>query len=143
MLRAITHIRKSISQTLIIPAQAAGGCGGSSQARYRHRESKSDESNNTNRDPHTPPKLFVVQPKIRPDNVLKLKLEEALNLANSLEEQRDGLYDDHKDLPSHLIVQNPAARTTRAGLYTHTHTHISMLIVCFLVISQFGENSFS
>lgn len=118
MLRAITHIRKSISQTLI-PAQASSPSS-YSQARLRHRESKSDESNNTNKDPDTPPKLFVVQPKLRPDNVLKLKLQEALNLANSLEDQRDGYYATHfsdKDLPSHLVVQNPAARTTRAGIF--------------------------
>lgn len=119
MLRGIRHIRKSISQTLV-PAQASSvSCSpiSYSQVRHRQRESKSDESN---RDPDTPPKLFVVQPKLRPDNVLKLKLEEALNLANSLEEQRDGYYATHfsdKDLPSHLVVQNPAARTTRAGIF--------------------------
>lgn len=122
MLRAITHIRKSLSQTLTNPTQLSSSSlltspTSYSQARLRHRESKSDESNS---DPNTPPKLFVVQPKLRPDNVLKLKLEEALNLANSLEQQRDGYFDTHfsdKDLPSHLVVQNPAARTTRADTY--------------------------
>ncbi|WOG92990.1 hypothetical protein DCAR_0312269 [Daucus carota subsp. sativus] len=119
MLRAISHIRNSISQTLTNPTQLPS-CyllTSHSQARLRHRESKSDESNT---DPNTPPRLFVVQPKIRPDSVLKLKLEEALNLANSLEEQRDGFYATEfsdKDLPSHLVVQNPAARTTRADTY--------------------------
>ncbi|KAK1383171.1 GTP-binding protein, chloroplastic [Heracleum sosnowskyi] len=125
MLRAIKHIRKSNSQTLINPTQLSSSSLltspiSYSQARLRHRECKSDESNNTNSDPNAPPKLFVVQPKLRPDNVLKLKLEEALNLANSLEEQRDGDYDTQfsdKDLPSHLVVQNPAARTTRADTY--------------------------
>lgn len=121
MLRAISHIRNSISQTLTNPTQLPS-CyllTSHSQARLRHRESKSDESNT---DPNTPPRLFVVQPKIRPDSVLKLKLEEALNLANSLEEQRDGFYATEfsdKDLPSHLVVQNPAARTTRAGTYCY------------------------
>ncbi|KAF4351816.1 hypothetical protein F8388_005094 [Cannabis sativa] len=43
-----------------------------------------------NRDPESPPKLFVVQPRMRPDSMLQAKLNEALCLANSLEEQRDG-----------------------------------------------------
>ncbi|KAL8125042.1 GTP-binding protein At3g49725, chloroplastic isoform X2 [Apium graveolens] len=117
MLRAITHLRKSISQTLINPTQLSSSPVSYSQARLRHRESKSDDSN---KDPNTPPKLFVVQPKLRPGTVLNLKLQEALNLANSLEDQRHGYYDthfSHQDLPSHLVVQNPAARTTRADTY--------------------------
>ncbi|KAJ4965581.1 hypothetical protein NE237_017430 [Protea cynaroides] len=70
-----------------------------------------------NRDPESPPKLFVVQPRFRPDTVLQAKLSEALNLANSLEEQRDGeLGGDYgkRELPPHLIVQNPAARSSKA-----------------------------
>ncbi|XP_071693728.1 GTP-binding protein At3g49725, chloroplastic-like [Rutidosis leptorrhynchoides] len=54
------------------------------------------------------------------DSVLKPKLDEALNLANSLEEQRDGFYDSDfskKELPPHLVVQNPASRITRADTY--------------------------
>nr|GFB04802.1 GTP-binding protein At3g49725, chloroplastic [Tanacetum cinerariifolium] len=45
---------------------------------------------------------------------------EALNLANSLEQQRDGFYDTHfedKELPPHIVVQNPAYRVTRADTY--------------------------
>lgn len=135
----MTHTPNSISQTLVIPLQAAvSSPSWYTQARFRHRDSKSDESNNTNRDPHTPPKLFVVQPKIRPDTVLKLKLQEALNLADSLEEQRDGYYAatthfNYKDLPSHLVVQNPAARTTRAGLYIHISLCL-LFVFCYFVL---------
>uniref|UniRef100_A0A1D1YXI9 GTP-binding protein At3g49725, chloroplastic n=1 Tax=Anthurium amnicola TaxID=1678845 RepID=A0A1D1YXI9_9ARAE len=64
-----------------------------------------------------PPRLFVVQPRLRPDSVLHSKLSEALNLANSLEDQRDGFYAEEfedKELPPHIIVQNPLARSLRA-----------------------------
>ena len=73
-----------------------------------------------NRDPVSPPKLFVVQPRLRPDTFLQAKLNEALCLANSLEEQRDGYFDIDffdKETPSYIVVQNPSARghKTRAG----------------------------
>ncbi|KAL3617385.1 hypothetical protein CASFOL_038798 [Castilleja foliolosa] len=48
------------------------------------------------------------------------KLEEALNLANSLELQRDGFYKTEfldKEMPPHIVVQNPLARSTRADTY--------------------------
>ncbi|KAK3030455.1 hypothetical protein RJ639_039212 [Escallonia herrerae] len=64
------------------------------------------------------PKLFVVQPRLRPATALQAKLDEALNLANSLEEQRDVSYGTEffkKELPGHVVVQNPAARSTHAG----------------------------
>ncbi|XP_052196783.1 GTP-binding protein At3g49725, chloroplastic [Diospyros lotus] len=73
-----------------------------------------------NKDPTGPPRLFVVQPRLRPEPVLQAKLDEALNLANSLEEQRDGFFDTdfwEKDLPPHIVVQNPAARSPRADTY--------------------------
>ncbi|KAI3958846.1 hypothetical protein MKX01_023522 [Papaver californicum] len=64
-----------------------------------------------------PPKLFVVQPRVRPDAVLNSKLSEALNLAQSLEEQqRDGNFGTEsgiKEVPPHVIVQNPASRATK------------------------------
>ncbi|KAI3880140.1 hypothetical protein MKW92_018421 [Papaver armeniacum] len=64
-----------------------------------------------------PPKLFVVQPRVRPDAVLNSKLSEALNLAQSLEEQqRDGdcgTESGDKEVPPHVIVQNPASRATK------------------------------
>ncbi|KAK7276689.1 hypothetical protein RIF29_17833 [Crotalaria pallida] len=60
-----------------------------------------------------PPKLLVVQPRLRPDKYLKAKLNEALCLANSLEEQRDGEFHTDffdKGLPPHLLVQNPSLK---------------------------------
>lgn len=73
-----------------------------------------------NRDPTSPPNVFVVQPRLRPDAFLQAKLNEALCLANSLEEQREGYFDIDffdKEIPLHVVVQNPAARghKTRAG----------------------------
>ncbi|KAF7828590.1 GTP-binding protein [Senna tora] len=75
-----------------------------------------------NRDPTSTPNLFVVQPRLRPDKFLQAKLNEALCLANSLEEQRDGYFETDffdKDLPPHIIVQNPSmkGRKARADIY--------------------------
>ncbi|CAH9110808.1 unnamed protein product [Cuscuta epithymum] len=67
-----------------------------------------------------PSNILVVQPRLKPDSALKLKLEEALNLANSLEEQRDGSYEtefSEKSIPPHIVVQNPAAKHPRADTY--------------------------
>ncbi|KAK3149478.1 hypothetical protein QOZ80_3AG0217900 [Eleusine coracana subsp. coracana] len=64
-------------------------------------------------DPERPPRLLVVQPRLRPGGLLDSKLAEALNLANSLEEPRDGFYQAEfatKGAPPHLVVQNPASR---------------------------------
>ncbi|CAK9184119.1 unnamed protein product [Ilex paraguariensis] len=90
-----------------------------SHSRPLHRR-QDDYDEDSNRDPTSPPKLFVVQPRLRPDTLLQAKLNEGLNLANSLEEQRDGFYDtefSEKELPPHVIVQNPAARSPRADTY--------------------------
>ncbi|XP_014752415.1 GTP-binding protein At3g49725, chloroplastic isoform X3 [Brachypodium distachyon] len=66
------------------------------------------------RDPEHPPRLLVVQPRLRPSTLLDSKLAEALNLASSLQEARDGFdrADESaaKDGPPHLVVQNPASR---------------------------------
>ncbi|XP_030538933.2 GTP-binding protein At3g49725, chloroplastic [Rhodamnia argentea] len=70
-----------------------------------------------NRDPRSPPRLFVVQPRLRPDALLRAKLNEALCLANSLEDQRDGFFATDffdKALPPHAVVQNPLIRSHRA-----------------------------
>ncbi|KAG6504236.1 hypothetical protein ZIOFF_036567 [Zingiber officinale] len=75
------------------------------------------------RDPTRPPRLFVVQPRLRPDSLLKSKLAEALNLANSLEEPRDGFFEEEfsaKERPPHVVVQNPAARSQRM----HSDYHV-------------------
>ncbi|KAJ1388029.1 P-loop containing nucleoside triphosphate hydrolase [Sesbania bispinosa] len=61
----------------------------------------------------TLPKLLVVQPRLRPEKLLQAKLNEALCLANSLEEQRDGYFHTDffdKPLPPHLLVQNPSIK---------------------------------
>ncbi|KAG1366676.1 GTP-binding protein, chloroplastic [Cocos nucifera] len=74
------------------------------------------------RNPTRPPRLLVVQPRLRPESVLQWKLSEALNLANSLEEPRDGFYAEDflsKELPPHLVVQNPGAK----GLRAHADTY--------------------
>ncbi|RDX69599.1 GTP-binding protein, chloroplastic, partial [Mucuna pruriens] len=62
------------------------------------------------------PKLVVVQPRVRSEKVLQAKLNEALCLANSLEDQRDGYFHTDffdKPLPPHVLVQsrNPRADT--------------------------------
>lgn len=60
-----------------------------------------------------PPKLLVVQPRLRPEKLLQAKLNEALCLANSLEDQRDGYFHTDffdKPLPPHVLVQNRVPR---------------------------------
>ncbi|OVA07270.1 GTP binding domain [Macleaya cordata] len=106
------------------------------------------------REPKSPPKLFVVQPRFRPDEVLNAKLSEALNLAHSLEEERDGDFGfqfGDKELPPHIIVQNPASRSskTRADMYfgpgtvdtvkCHLNAYLSeeSLMILFLLISNY------
>ena len=94
----------------------------SKQKKEKEKENEgSDVVSLFNRDPDSPPQLFVVQPRLRPDAYLQAKLNEALCLANSLEEQRDGYFLSDffdKSLPPHILVQNPAAksRKPRAGL---------------------------
>ncbi|PKA54784.1 GTP-binding protein [Apostasia shenzhenica] len=74
------------------------------------------------RDPQRPPRLFVVQPRLRPDSVLDSKLSEALNLAKSLEEHREGFFQEDfasKEVPPHTVVQNPAGRSAKAHADTY------------------------
>lgn len=64
-----------------------------------------------------PPKLLVVQPRVRSEKLLQAKLNEALCLANSLEDQRDGYFHTDffdKPLPPHVLIQN---RVPRADTY--------------------------
>lgn len=96
-------------------------CSPYSQSSKQKKEDKSESVSLFNRDPSSPPNLFVVQPRLRPDTFLQAKLNEALCLANSLEEQRDGFFETDffdKDLPPHIIVQNPSMKghKARAGL---------------------------
>ncbi|CAN6450311.1 unnamed protein product [Victoria cruziana] len=91
-------------------------------SRVWHISAKDEEGYSVHNDPTRPPKLFVVQPRLRPDILLKAKLDEALNLANSLEEQRDGVFAvefGEKKAPPHLVVQNPAARSLKAHADTY------------------------
>ncbi|CAL0322864.1 unnamed protein product [Lupinus luteus] len=99
-------------------------CASLSPSPSRRITSLSPYSNNSHRnhEPHDttsfsdttqPPKLFVVQPRLRPEKYLQAKLNEAMCLANSLEEQRDGeFYTDFfdKELPPHILVQNPSVK---------------------------------
>lgn len=92
-----------------------------SSSQILQRRHQDGESNVNDEVIGRPPKLFVVQPRFRPEPVLRWKLEEALNLANSLEEQRDGYYDtefSEKELPPHVVVQNPVDRSPRAGQFS-------------------------
>ncbi|KAH7520343.1 hypothetical protein FEM48_Zijuj08G0133900 [Ziziphus jujuba var. spinosa] len=93
-----------------------------SQSSKQDSEERYEAVSIFNRDPTSPPRLFVVQPRLRPDTFLQAKLNEALCLANSLEEQRDGYFDIDffdKEIPPHIVVQNPAIRghKTRADTY--------------------------
>ncbi|XVE82974.1 hypothetical protein DITRI_Ditri16bG0048900 [Diplodiscus trichospermus] len=75
-----------------------------------------------NRDPTDPPRLFIVQPRLRPATFLQAKLNEALCLANSLEEQRDGFFDSDffdKELPPHVVVQNPSLKSSKIRADTY------------------------
>ncbi|PIN13040.1 putative GTP binding protein [Handroanthus impetiginosus] len=134
MLRTIFHLRSPLSlKSLLTPLKPSSS---SSPAvvplRFPHlssyfskspilqRKQLNHNDDDFNRAPDGPPRLFVIQPRIRPETHLRPKLEEALNLANSLEQQRDGFYETEfldKEMPPHLVVQNPAARSPRADTY--------------------------
>ncbi|KAJ6367303.1 hypothetical protein OIU77_003622 [Salix suchowensis] len=93
-----------------------------SSSSNQHRKNENEVDSSVNRDPTSPPRLFVVQPRLRPDTLLQAKLNEALCLANSLEEQRDGHFDSDffdKPLPPHILVQNPIFRSSKARADTY------------------------
>jgi GTP-binding protein HflX len=84
--------------------------------------SSKDDEFYYNRDTKKPPKLFVVQPRVRPENVLQAKLLEALKLADSLEEQReegDHSENDEMKQPPYLVVQNPGTRSAKSHADTY------------------------
>lgn len=129
MFRATSHKQpsiKSISQTLtqnpiFTPISITPSSSSIPNLQSQHKRTHTDTADEFHKDPDSAPRLFVVQPRFRPDSLLKTKLDEALNLANSLEEQRDGFYGtdfSKKELPPHVVVQNPAYRITRAGMQT-------------------------
>ncbi|KAL8266187.1 hypothetical protein R6Q59_003531 [Mikania micrantha] len=117
MFRVSTRfITQTLAQKPFFPQVSITPLFANSQSRHKHDEADADEFN----DLDAPPRLFVVQPRFRPDALLKIKLDEALNLANSLEQQRDEFYDSQfsdKESPPHLVVQNPAYRSTRADTF--------------------------
>lgn len=97
-----------------------------SSSKQKKEKEKEEEGSDVvslfNRDPDSPPQLFVVQPRLRPDTYLQAKLNEALCLANSLEEQRDGYFLSDffdKSLPPHILVQNPAAKSRKPRADTY------------------------
>ncbi|KAM6564092.1 hypothetical protein CsatB_024090 [Cannabis sativa] len=132
-------------RTNLISSPCSGGIISApySQDSTSEREDRYELVSLLNRDPESPPKLFVVQPRMRPDSMLQAKLNEALCLANSLEEQRDGYFDTDffdKEIPSHIVVQNPSARghKTRADTYFGPGTVDNIKIHLNLVESK-GE----
>lgn len=90
-----------------------------------------------------PPKLLVVQPRLRSEKLLQAKLNEALCLANSLEDQRDGYF--HTDffdlpLPPHVIVQNPSLKGHKARADTYFGPGTVDTIKCHLnAVESKGE----
>ncbi|XP_043709733.1 GTP-binding protein At3g49725, chloroplastic isoform X2 [Telopea speciosissima] len=113
-----------------------------SNSSRRKSEEEYDSNFVYNRDPERPPKLFVVQPRIRPDTLLQAKLSEALNLANSLEEQRDGELSGEygeRELPQHLLVQNPAARSSKAHADTYFGPGTVETVKCHLNAAESEE----
>lgn len=129
MLRTIsvatrTQLR-SISQTLTFPISLHSYPYSSSKRQTKNSKDKDDLHDVVtlfNRDPDDPPRLFLVQPRLKPPTFFQAKLNEALCLANSLEEQRDGYFDTDffdKELPPHVVVQNPSLKSgkARAGLF--------------------------
>ncbi|KAL0735600.1 hypothetical protein Bca4012_011810 [Brassica carinata] len=81
------------------------------------------------------PKLFLVQPHPTPPKFLQAKLNEALCLANSLEEQRYGYFESDffdKELPSYVVVQNLIARSSKPCVDTYFGCGIVENIQCHL-----------
>ncbi|KAH9664067.1 GTP-binding protein [Citrus sinensis] len=124
MLRAISVVKRtqlrSITQTLTFPISLHSYSYSSSKRQTKDNKDKDDLHDVVtlfNRDPDDPPRLFLVQPRLKPPTFLQAKLNEALCLANSLEEQRDGYFDTDffdKELPPHVVVQNPSLKSGKA-----------------------------
>lgn len=86
----------------------------------------------------------MVQPRVRPNANLQAKLNEALNLANSLDEQRDGFFStdlSHKDSPPHVVVQNPLSSSAKGRSDTYFGPGTVENIKCHIhaIESQQGE----
>jgi hypothetical protein len=79
------------------------------------------------------PKLLVVQPRLRSEKLLQAKLNEALCLANSLEDQRDGYFHTDffdKPLPPHVLVQNPSLKGHKPRAGSSSNSNSKSLFFC-------------
>ncbi|KAK9749616.1 hypothetical protein RND81_02G138500 [Saponaria officinalis] len=100
-------INPSSSKTLISPI---------STTNFLHKNSNDEHQNDA------PPKLMVVQPRFRSISLMQAKLSEAINLANSLDQQRDGSFSTDlsaRDLPPHVVVQNPLSGSVKGRSDTY------------------------
>ncbi|KAJ0097745.1 hypothetical protein Patl1_28462 [Pistacia atlantica] len=91
------------------------------------------------------PRLFLVQPRLRPPTLLQAKLNEALCLANSLEEQRDGYFITDffdKALPQHVVVQNPALKSAKPRADTYFGPGTVETVKCHLNAAESKAGSF-
>ncbi|PPD86035.1 hypothetical protein GOBAR_DD17036 [Gossypium barbadense] len=130
MLRILTWSRSSLrSRSQLSPSSSFSILSSSySTLNQGSEDNQSTAGSVFSRDPSDPPRLFVVQPRLRPATFLQAKLNEALCLANSLEEQRDGYFHSDffdKELPPHVVVQNPSLKSSkiRAGISTLLFNH--------------------
>lgn len=130
MLRTILHRRSTQSPINPSPTSDFSAIGSQFPPNFRYFSNSHQNQDETYRDPDAPPRLFVVQPRLRPQTQLKAKLEEALNLANSLEQQRDEFSETElpdKEMPPHVVVQNPAAKSPRAGNFSIPYFSVSLI----------------
>lgn len=124
MLRILTWSRSSLrSRSQLSPSSSFCILSSSySTLNQGSEDNQSTAGSVFSRDPSDPPRLFVVQPRLRPATFLQAKLNEALCLANSLEEQRDGYFHSDffdKELPPHVVVQNPSLKSAKIRADTY------------------------
>ncbi|KAJ9177407.1 hypothetical protein P3X46_012629 [Hevea brasiliensis] len=141
--QTLTVVNQSLNHhtqsSILVPTFILCSQFSSKQQSNDRNEDKNDVVSLFNRDPTSPPRLFVVQPRLRPDTFLQAKLNEALCLANSLEEQREGYFETDffdKALPPHIVVQNPILRSSRARADTYFGPGTVETIKCHLYTSE-------
>ncbi|KAF2283803.1 hypothetical protein GH714_015979 [Hevea brasiliensis] len=141
--KTLTVVNQSLNHhtqsSILVPIFILCSHFSSKQQSNDRNEDKNDVVSLFNRDPTSPPRLFVVQPRLRPDTFLQAKLNEALCLANSLEEQREGYFETDffdKALPPHIVVQNPILRSSRARADTYFGPGTVETIKCHLYASE-------
>ncbi|KAB2058263.1 hypothetical protein ES319_A11G223500v1 [Gossypium barbadense] len=124
MLRILTWSRSSLrSRSQLAPSSPFSILSSSYSTFNKGSEDNQSAAGSVfSRYPSDPPRLFVVQPRLRPATFLQAKLNEALCLANSLEEQRDGYFHSDffdKELPPHVVVQNPSLKSAKIRADTY------------------------